>query len=163
MKKNKMMRLASFLLIAVLVSTSAISGTYAKYTTSGFAEDQARVAKWGVTVAADVTTDTFGTDYVAVDGSISASYNASTDSVHSAGGKVVAANMWGKCKTVSQMAGIILSLAVYGANEIVTLPSNVFVIADIVIVTLFWISAILCVISGVIYIWGGREYIKNAK
>ena len=57
MKKNKMMRLASFLLIAVLVSTSAISGTYAKYTTSGFAEDQARVAKWGVTVAADVTTD----------------------------------------------------------------------------------------------------------
>ncbi|MBO5357971.1 MAG: CDP-diacylglycerol--glycerol-3-phosphate 3-phosphatidyltransferase [Clostridia bacterium] len=80
-----------------------------------------------------------------------------------AGGKVVAANMWGKCKTVSQMAGIILSLAVYGANEIVTLPSNVFVIADIVIVTLFWISAILCVISGVIYIWGGREYIKNAK
>ncbi len=80
-----------------------------------------------------------------------------------AGGKVVAANMWGKCKTVSQMAGIILSLAVYGANEIVALPSNVFIIADIVIVTLFWISAILCVISGVIYIWGGREYIKNAK
>jgi len=61
------------------------------------------------------------------------------------------------------MAGIILSLAVYGDNEIVTLPSNVFVIADVVIVTLFWISAILCVISGVIYIWGGREYIKNAK
>ncbi len=80
-----------------------------------------------------------------------------------AGGKVVAANMWGKCKTVSQMAGIILALAVYGANEIFTLPGNVFVIADIAIVALFWISALLCVISGVIYIWGGREYIKNAK
>lgn len=80
-----------------------------------------------------------------------------------AGGKVVAANMWGKCKTVSQMAGIILSLAVYGANEIVTIPANVFVIADAVIITLFWLSAILCVISGVIYIWSGREYIKNAK
>ena len=80
-----------------------------------------------------------------------------------AGGKVVAANMWGKCKTVSQMAGIILSLAVYGDNEIVTIPANIFVIADAVIITLFWLSAILCVISGVIYIWGGREYIKNAK
>lgn len=80
-----------------------------------------------------------------------------------AGGKVVAANMWGKCKTVSQMAGIILALAVYGANEIITIPSDVFVIADIAIVVLFWISAILCVISGAIYIWGGKEYIKNAK
>ena len=80
-----------------------------------------------------------------------------------AGGKVVAANMWGKCKTVSQMAGIILALAVYGVNEIVTIPSNIFVIADIAIVALFWISAVLCVISGAIYIWGGREYIKNAK
>ncbi len=80
-----------------------------------------------------------------------------------AGGKVVAANMWGKCKTVSQMAGIILALAVYGVNEIVTIPSNIFVIADIAIVALFWLSAVLCVISGVIYIWGGREYIKNAK
>ena len=80
-----------------------------------------------------------------------------------AGGKVVAANMWGKCKTVSQMAGIILALAVYGANEIFTIPSDVFAIADIAIVVLFWISAILCVISGAIYIWGGKEYIKNAK
>ena len=31
MKRNVMMRLASFLLVAVLISTSAISGTYAKY------------------------------------------------------------------------------------------------------------------------------------
>ncbi len=80
-----------------------------------------------------------------------------------AGGKVVAANMWGKCKTVSQMAGIILALAVYAADEIFTLPGDVIVIVDIAIVVLFWISAILCVISGAIYIWGGREYIKNAK
>lgn len=80
-----------------------------------------------------------------------------------AGGKVVAANIWGKCKTVSQMAGIILALAVYAADEIFTLPGDVIVIVDIAIVVLFWISAILCVISGAIYIWGGREYIKNAK
>lgn len=48
MKKNVMMRLASFLLVAVLISTSAISGTYAKYTTQDSGKDEARVAKWGV-------------------------------------------------------------------------------------------------------------------
>ncbi|MBO5735516.1 MAG: hypothetical protein J6S15_05390 [Clostridia bacterium] len=50
MKKNTMMRLASVLLIAVLMSTCAISGTFAKYVTSDTAQDSARVAKWGVTV-----------------------------------------------------------------------------------------------------------------
>lgn len=50
MKKNTMMRLASFLLIAVLITTSAISGTYAKYVTQDSASDTARVAKWGIDV-----------------------------------------------------------------------------------------------------------------
>lgn len=48
MKKNTMMRIASILLIAVLLSTSAISGTYAKYVSSASASTSARVAKWGV-------------------------------------------------------------------------------------------------------------------
>lgn len=48
MKKNKMMRIASFLLVAVLMSTSAISGTFAKYVTTASASDTARVAKWGI-------------------------------------------------------------------------------------------------------------------
>lgn len=50
MKKNKMMRIASVLLIAALLSTSVISGTFAKYVTQTSAGDSARVAKWGVTV-----------------------------------------------------------------------------------------------------------------
>ena len=50
MKKNVMMRVASALLVAVLMTTCAISGTFAKYTTSDSATDSARVAKWGVTV-----------------------------------------------------------------------------------------------------------------
>ena len=50
MKKNKMMRLASFLLVAVLLTTSIISGTFAKYVTSDETGDQARVAKFGVVV-----------------------------------------------------------------------------------------------------------------
>ena len=52
MKKNKMMRVASALLIAVLLTTSAISGTFAKYVSTGHAEDIARVAKWGIVVKA---------------------------------------------------------------------------------------------------------------
>lgn len=55
MKKNAMMRLASVLLIAVMISTSAISGTYAKYVTSDEGSDSARVAKFGVVVEIDET------------------------------------------------------------------------------------------------------------
>ena len=62
MKKNVMMRLASFLLVAVLISTSAISGTYAKYVTQESGSDKARVAKWGVVIDAD-NFGMFATDY----------------------------------------------------------------------------------------------------
>jgi len=60
MKKSKMMRIASVLLVAVLLSTCAISGTFAKYTTSTSAEDTARVAKWGITLT--VTDNATGSD-----------------------------------------------------------------------------------------------------
>lgn len=52
MKKNRMMRLASVLLVAVLLTTCAISGTFAKYVTEASATDSARVAKFGVVVTA---------------------------------------------------------------------------------------------------------------
>ena len=61
MKKNVMMRLACFLLVAVLISTSAISGTYAKYVTKGTAADDARVAKWGVKI--EPTSEMFSNSY----------------------------------------------------------------------------------------------------
>ena len=48
MRKNKMMRLASMLLVVTLLSTCVISGTFAKYTSQDSASDTARVAKWGV-------------------------------------------------------------------------------------------------------------------
>lgn len=52
MKKNIMMRVASVMLIAVLLSTCTISGTFAKYVTTESAEDEARVAKFGVVITA---------------------------------------------------------------------------------------------------------------
>lgn len=50
MKKNKMMRIASVLLIAVLMTTCAISGTFAKYVTEASGSDTATVAKWSFKV-----------------------------------------------------------------------------------------------------------------
>ncbi len=65
MKKNKIMRLASVLLVAVILSVCAISGTFAKYTTSGTATDTARVAKWGVTITgvSDGSNELFKNNY----------------------------------------------------------------------------------------------------
>ena len=65
MKKNKMMRIASVLLVAVILTTCAISGTFAKYVTSGNGSDHARVAKFGVGVTANGST--FATEYATDD------------------------------------------------------------------------------------------------
>ena len=48
MKKNVMMRLSALLLVAVLLTTCVISGTFAKYTTADDATDSATVAAWGI-------------------------------------------------------------------------------------------------------------------
>ena len=64
MKKNRMMRVASALLVAVLLTTCAISGTFAKYVTSKESTDTARVAKFGVDLG------------VAVDGAFATEYDA---------------------------------------------------------------------------------------
>ena len=53
MKKNKAMRTAGGLLVATLLSTSAVSGTFAKYVTSESASDTARVAKFGVVITSE--------------------------------------------------------------------------------------------------------------
>ena len=65
MKKNKMMRTASGLMIATLLTTGVISGTFAKYTTSDSAGDTARVAKWGVNLA--VSGSLYGQNYTDAD------------------------------------------------------------------------------------------------
>lgn len=61
MKKNKMMRVAAVMLVCVLLSTSIISGTFAKYVTQTSASDTARVAKFGVALATGGTL--FGQQY----------------------------------------------------------------------------------------------------
>lgn len=69
MKKNKMMRIASVLLVAVILTTCAISGTYAKYVTSTTGTDKARVAYWGFDQAASTTIALFDDHYTNVQSS----------------------------------------------------------------------------------------------
>ena len=80
------------------------------------------------------------------------------------GGEVVAANMWGKCKTASQMVGIVFALGVLAFFEFVkSVDVEIIFTLHYVIIALFWLSAVLCAVSGAIYIWNGRKYIANAK
>ena len=84
--------------------------------------------------------------------------------VVSSGGKVIAANIWGKCKTVSQMAGIIFALLAYALISDFGINGSGFVLAcDIIISILFWVSAVLCIISGVIYLLDSKGYIDPSK
>jgi len=62
MKKNRMMRLASILLVCVLLSTSVISGTFAKYTSTASGTDTAKVAKWDIKLDGAAIAQTFGFD-----------------------------------------------------------------------------------------------------
>ena len=77
MKKNKMMRIASILLVVTLLSTCVISGTFAKYVTRAEGKDQARVAKWGVLITMEgdsVFSSTYAAedpDYIAAKGKVS--------------------------------------------------------------------------------------------
>lgn len=66
MKKNKIMRLASALLVLTLMTTCAISSTFAKYTTSTTGGDEARVAYWGFDQNASTTIDLFNPTYTNV-------------------------------------------------------------------------------------------------
>lgn len=81
MRKNKMMRFASGLLVATLLTTSIISGTFAKYVTEATGNDSARVAKFGVEVTANG--ETFAKEYAKTDSSFTLEANtvASTEEV----------------------------------------------------------------------------------
>ena len=80
MRKNKMMRAASGLLVAVLLSTCAISGTFAKYTTSANGTDSARVAKWGFKPTTIDLTNLFDDAYASATGK-AAEYTADGNTV----------------------------------------------------------------------------------
>jgi CDP-diacylglycerol--glycerol-3-phosphate 3-phosphatidyltransferase len=78
-------------------------------------------------------------------------------------GTVVAANKWGKIKTVAQMVAILVSLAVLefanqGCFGLFVLPAFV---VPLTVNVLIWVSVVLTVISGINYIWLYRNHIKD--
>ena len=116
MKKNVMMRLACFLLVAVLISTSAISGTYAKYVSAGSGTDTARVAKWGVQIQG--FDGMFSHNYVTHDPDYTALYADSV--ISSTAEKVVAPGTNGKLAEIN-VTGIpeVAVEVTYAASNIV--------------------------------------------
>lgn len=83
-------------------------------------------------------------------------------------GKVVAANAWGKAKTISQIAAILLIMIMQYIMELntmgcISVPDVMTLVFDIAAAVLMWIVVLFTWISGAIYIWDNQEFIKNAK
>ena len=87
--------------------------------------------------------------------------------VSSGAKKVIAANIWGKIKTVAQMISIILGIAVlYFTENLVPLlgiPSSVVTVLNAVFDVTLWISTFFAVVSGVIYMRDSFEFIDPSK
>lgn len=86
-------------------------------------------------------------------------------------GKVIAANIWGKAKTVSQMVAIItvfvtkyfIELIDMGYLPLTKWYSQINLGVDICNGIVLWFCALMTVISGVIYMKDNIEFVKNAK
>ncbi len=85
--------------------------------------------------------------------------------IAAAKGKVIAANMWGKVKTVTQIVAIVCVLAMQtvlnlgglGVQLPAALPSVFTVIGEVLI----WISTFFAVLSGVVYVAQNRQFISE--
>ena len=76
-------------------------------------------------------------------------------------GKVIAANMWGKVKTVLQMLTIIFYFFGMAIAANVSWDATVMVVG--VSVVLCWLVAAVTAISGIKYLWDNRSFINTAK
>ncbi len=74
-------------------------------------------------------------------------------------GKVIAANMWGKVKTVLQMLSIIFYFFGTALIPGVVAKGDVGFIAS----CLCWLVAAVTAISGIKYLWDNRSFINTAK
>lgn len=81
---------------------------------------------------------------------------ASVRMVAAGGGKVIAANFFGKFKTVSQYVAVMFSLVVLtftqGTETVWPLTLSRI---------LLWVSALLTVASGVEYLWANRSFLRE--
>ncbi len=90
-------------------------------------------------------------------------------------GKVVAANIWGKVKTVTQITAIIIIFVLQITLEIINMVSpsvlseyqigliaayNLDYIFYIIGEIALWISTVFCIISGIIYLKDNKQFIS---
>ena len=92
---------------------------------------------------------------------------ASVRMIAATNGVVIPANIWGKIKTVSQMTFTILIMLLGEVWEIVSkINASIFEeLPDLALVSngLLWVTAILTVISGIIYLKDSKKIIDFTK
>lgn len=85
--------------------------------------------------------------------------------IAAAKGKVIAANMWGKVKTVTQIVAIVCVLVMQTVLDLgglgVQLPAALPQIFTVIGEVLIWISTFFAVISGVVYVAQNRQFISE--
>ncbi|MBQ0097527.1 MAG: CDP-diacylglycerol--glycerol-3-phosphate 3-phosphatidyltransferase [Oscillospiraceae bacterium] len=90
--------------------------------------------------------------------------------VASSKGQVVASNMWGKVKTVSQIAAIVIIYLMFTIYYIVEISNraalifaneSIYITLILVSNILIWITAVFAVVSGIKYMVDNRQFISE--
>ena len=79
--------------------------------------------------------------------------------VASGSGIVIAANIWGKIKTIAQMVVIMFVLTLKYLEQINLVDMDINTISQ----NLMWAVAVITVVSGITYLWDNRKCIDCAK
>ena len=74
---------------------------------------------------------------------------------------MLAANMWGKVKTVTQIVAVVLVFLMQEISYLGFMPDWFPVIAAGE--GLLWLAAVATVVSGAVYLWENRSLVNAAK
>lgn len=105
----------------------------------------------------------FGTVWITVIVLIREFSVSSIRMIAAASGKVVAADKWGKIKTVMQMVGIIMALTF---EEFISLFPSLLLVGTILRIAyniVLWFSAVLTVVSGINYLIKNKTFVDPNK
>lgn len=105
----------------------------------------------------------FGTVWITVIVLIREFSVSSIRMIAAASGKVVAADKWGKIKTVMQMVGIIMALTF---EESISLFPSLLLVGTILRIAyniVLWFSALLTVVSGINYLVKNKTFVDPNK
>lgn len=134
MKNNKMMRLAAIVLMLTLLTTCAISGTFAKYVSTASGEDTARVAKWDFKVNNTTanTSNTFTFDlFATVCDTNTTSDDTDVKDTGADGKTLIAPGTWGYADIVlNNTSEVSAKYAIAFGNTNTDIPLEFVVVSD---------------------------------